>query len=171
MEAARPDRLEAYSLLLLTCQGRYLLLRRAAGKRFAPGRWTGIGGRVEPDELGRLRASALRELVEETGLPADAVTSFALRRVLVHARPGEPLTVLLYFTGTLGEPVLPECAEGTLAWVRAAEIADLDVIENTAQVIPRLIEDLARDPHGREPVVLGLARYAMDGSLERVVWA
>ena len=166
-----PAALEAYSMILLACRERYLLLRRAPGRRFAPGRWTGLGGRVEPGEFGDLWASALRELAEETGLRAEQVAAFALRRVLVHARPGDPLTVLLYFTGTLSEPVLPPSAEGTLAWVTAGEITGLDVIENTARVIPRLIEDLARDPEGREPVVLGAARYAPDGALERVVWA
>ena len=77
------------------------MLERAATKRMHPGLWTGMGGRVEADEMGDLTASALRELHEESGIGARDVTDFALRRVVFHARPGAPLTTLLYFTGTL----------------------------------------------------------------------
>lgn len=169
-DRARPPALEVYSMVLLAYGGRYLLLRRAATKRFAPGRWTGLGGRVEPEELADLHAAALREVQEETGIAPEQIAGLTLRRVLVQARPGAPLTLLLYFTGTLAEPVLPASDEGDLAWVTADEIAGLDVIDNTAQVLPLLIDGLTRDPAGREPPRLGVASYHPDGTLERIVW-
>lgn len=165
------DALAAYTVILLEHGGRYLLLRRAAGKAFAPGRWTGIGGRVEADETGALAASALRELAEETGIVAAQITPLVLRRALCHARPGGPLTVLLYYTARLAEPLLPPCSEGTLAWVAPEELAALDVIETTRPVLPLLVADMARDPLGREPVRLGAAAYDAAGTLRRVVWA
>ncbi len=138
-----------YSMILLTCESRYLLLQRAANKRFAPGRWTGLGGRVEPHEFDDLQSAARRELMEETGLTSDAVPELTLRRVLLHNRPGAPLTLLLYFTGRLAEPVTPTCPEGTLHWVTQENIPSLDIIENTAEVIPLLIEDLANTEDNR----------------------
>lgn len=161
----------AFSMILLACDDRYLLLRRAESKRFAPGKWTGLGGRIEPHELGDVRSAALRELWEETGLSENDVQYFSLRRVLLNNRPSEPLTLLLYFTGVLSEPVTLPCTEGTLHWVSSDEIGQYDLIDNAAAVIRLLIDDVARDRHGKAPVAVGAASYAIDDSLERIVWA
>lgn len=163
--------LEMFSLIVLTHEDRYLLLERAAWKRFSPLRWTGLGGRVEPHESGDLRASALRELAEESGLSESDVSHFTLRRLLLHDRATTPLTLLAFFTGTLANDVLPDCSEGTLHWVRADDFADLDIIESAAVVLPQLIEDLTRDPCGDERPRVGAAHYGPDGGIERVVWA
>jgi 8-oxo-dGTP diphosphatase len=119
----KPNGAALYTIIVLRHGGEYLLLERAAAKRMHPGLWTGMGGRVEADEMGDLTASALRELHEESGIGAHEVTNFTLRRVVFHARPGAPLTTLLYFTGTLMERVLPSCPEGTLAWICARAVA------------------------------------------------
>ena len=164
-------RFEAFSMILLAHDDRYLLLERALTKHFAPGRWTGVGGRVEPHEFGDLHASALRELTEETGLDEHDIAHFAMRRLLLHNRPAEPLTLLVYFTGLLAEPTVPDCTEGTLHWVSQAEFAALDIIENTALVLPSLIDDLTRDPSGIDRAHVGAAHYDDAGALERIVWA
>ncbi len=163
----------AYSMILLTCEGQYLLLERSATKRFAPGKWTGLGGRIGPDEFEDVHSAALRELREEAGIVPDQLSSFSLRRALLHNRPSEPLTLLLYFTGELGQQVLPDCPEGTLHWVHPNELDQHDLIDNAAVVIRLLIDDIARDPTGTEPVVVGAARYAPDGHLvaDAIVWA
>jgi len=96
---------------------------------------------------------------------------FTLRRALLHAKPGEPLTLLLYFTGSLPAPALPASPDGTLAWVTTGDLDSLDIIENTRLVIPLLIADLQRNPLGHEPVRVGAAHHHPNGRLERIVWA
>src|SRR5512142_615414 len=102
----KPNSINAFTVILLANQGQYLLLKRDASKRFAPNMWTGIGGRVEISEYEDVRAAALRELDEESGIQIGEIENFTLRRVLLHNRPGGPLTLLFYFTGCLVERVL-----------------------------------------------------------------
>lgn len=162
-----PNACAHYTTLFLLFGGRWLLLKRAAHKRFLPNRYTGLGGHVEADELGDLKRSVLRELFEETGLSESDLTHLTLRRMLTHNRPGEPLTVLFYFTAGLRTYALPECTEGTLYWALPRDFVTLDIIETTAQVLPKLVEDVARPLGGT--VRLGVAHYGPDG-LARVVW-
>lgn len=158
-----------FTTLFLLYGGQWLLLERAPTKRLLPNRYTGVGGRVEPDELGDLKGSALRELAEETGLGEADLENLTLRRMLSHNRPGEPLTVLLYFTAELKTYALPDCTEGTLHWVNPEDFAALDIIETTAHALPELVKDVAREPTGTETVRLGVAHYGVEG-LGRVVW-
>ena len=159
-----------YTTIFLTFGGKWLLLKRSPNKRLLPDRYTGLGGRVEADELGDLEGSVLRELFEEAGLEESNLTHLTLRRLLTHNRPGEPLTNLFYFTAALKNYALPDCTEGTLHWTEPKNFAKLDIIETTAQVLPRLLEDVAREPAGTQTVSLGAAHYGPDG-LERVIWA
>ncbi len=170
MIVSQPNALEAYTVALLEHGNRYLLLKRSSMKGFMPGRWTGIGGRVKDSEFNDLRSAALRELYEETGIEEDDIARFILRRVLLVARPGRALTVLLYFTGCLNRPLLPECNEGDLAWVEAEQIDALDVIESTRPVLPLLVADQKRDPEGSEPVQIGVGTFGQDGAFSGVVW-
>ena len=158
-----------YTTLFLLFEGEWLLLRRSPQKRFLPNRWTGLGGRVEADELGDLRRSVLRELTEETDLTEADLEHLTLRRMLSHNRPGEPLTVLFYFTAELRRYALPDCTEGTLHWRLPQDFSALDIIETTAQVLPRLVEDVTREPSGTDTVRLGVAHYET-AELTGVVW-
>lgn len=150
------------TVVVLIHADRVLLLRRASWKKLFPNRWTGLGGKVEPEELGDPLASAQRELFEETDLRPDELRDLRIQRALLMEKPDEGLLCLLYITGRTISARVPSCNDGSLAWVEPAALPDLDLIENTAAVLPRLIED-ARKPSGR--VLCGTARYDDQGRL------
>ncbi len=115
---------------------RVVLLERAAWKVFAPGRWTGIGGKLEGEEVTNPGSGALRELQEETGLTlADLCAWHFVADVL---DPGAEVR-LVYFTAVFPQEELPLCTEGTLHWVPITEYARYDLIENTRVVLDALL--------------------------------
>jgi 8-oxo-dGTP diphosphatase len=162
--------IEVYTVVFLCLDDRYLLLQRSPNKTFAPLRWTGIGGHVEPTELSSLRASALREVWEESGIEEKDIQNFILRRVLLTSRPGSTLGVLLYFTGELHQYILPTCPEGQLFWLSPDQFKSLDIIETTRPVLNCLVEDIKTDPHGSRPISTGLGIFNTQGSFQGVYW-
>ena len=169
MTYTAPNSFLLYTIIFLYRDDKFLLLQRAADKKFAPNRWTGVGGKVEADEYGDLSASALRELQEETGVPPSRLEAFTLRRVLYHNRLGESLMGLLYYTARY-EGKTPSCNEDSLYWKRSEEFASLDIIETTAFVLPYLVKDIDCDPEGLEPVQIGIAHYEVGQTLEGLSW-
>jgi len=168
MSPDAPNALAVYTVVMLADGERYLLLHRSPAKKFLPNLWTGLGGLVESHEYADLGRSALRELHEESGIEPGAIAHFALRRVLLHARAGGPLTLLLYYTAAWSSPSAPPCTEGTLHWVTRAQFAALAIIDTTRPVLPLLADDLRDDPRGERPVQLGVAVHH-DG-IAAVIW-
>ncbi|MDA0745919.1 MAG: NUDIX domain-containing protein [bacterium] len=126
--------LRVYVAVFLFRENRVLLLRRAKTKKFAPGRWTGVGGQVEVSELGNLEGAALREVAEETGLEANEIKDLQLRVVLTQPENGNVVN-LVFFTGQTGREDVGPCSEGTLHWVALEKVAKLDMVENAGQVL------------------------------------
>jgi 8-oxo-dGTP diphosphatase len=162
-----PIPIDLRTVLVLFHAGNLLLLRRAPWKRFAPDRWTGIGGKVEPNELADLTAAALRELFEETDLRPDEVIDVRLRRTLTFAHPEQGLVTLLYFSGVAATDRLPACNEGSLSWIAPAALPSLDLIDNTAVVLPLVVEDFQ---DCTTDVSCGVARYDAVGRLLEVIF-
>ncbi|MBV7334849.1 NUDIX domain-containing protein [Chloroflexi bacterium TSY] len=166
-----PNALNAFTVVLLRHNESYLLLQRSLTKRLHPGLWAAIGGRVEREELDNLSSAAQRELAEETGIKAPQVNDFTLQRVLLHARPGGPLTVLLYFTGTVDDLLpLPSSPEGTLAWIQREQIMERPLIDNMRSMVPLLIADMDQPSSLNRIVHLGIARYKPNGEFDGLVW-
>jgi len=123
---------------------RVVLLCRAAWKSFAPLRWTGIGGRMEGEEVTAPTAGALRELREETGLTLADLREW--RFVADILDPGAEVR-LVYFTAVYPAEQLPPCNEGTLHWVALSDYPGYDLIENTRVTLDAILTyDLPHTP-------------------------
>jgi 8-oxo-dGTP diphosphatase len=140
-----------------------LLFRR--NSRAIPDSWVGIGGHVEPAELGDPTAAVRRELYEEVGLTADDLSGLAFRYVALRDS-GIELRITYYFEATLraSAPAPTECPEGELRWFDLAEDHALEM-PPTARVafdhwrrsgrFDELIRSVVMSSDG--PVVLPLA--------------
>lgn len=120
---------EAYTVTFLTDRDpitRLVLLKRAASKKFAPNRLTGIGGKVEAGES--LLAAAHRELTEETGLRHVRLVEFA--RCVINGH-----RLLSYSHGRLTDDRLPACNEGSLHWTAVESLQGLDILANTKLIL------------------------------------
>ena len=106
--------------------------------RFA-GQWNGIGGHVEAGE--DIRAAALRELREETGLD---VPGLALRGVIHESGLLGHAHVVFVFAGRVErhEVRSPEALE--LCWHPIAQLGALRLVHDVALLLPRALA--AGDP-------------------------
>lgn len=135
-ERPLPEDVRSVVFLFSPDDTRVVLLQRAAWKGFASLRWTGIGGRLEGDEIAEPAIGALRELREETGLTLADLRAW--RFVADVLDPGAGVR-LVYFTAVFAGEQLPRCTEGTLHWVALADYPRYDVIENTRAVLDAIL--------------------------------
>ena len=134
-----PDDVRSVVFLVSSNRRRLVLLHRAEWKTFAPDRWTGIGGKLEGEEIAEPTLGALRELREETGLTLDDLSDWRFVADIVD--PGAEVRLVYYAAVFAGEQ-LPPCNEGTLHWVPLSDYHTYDLIDNTCIVLDALV---ARD--------------------------
>ncbi len=115
------------TLIFLRQADSYLLIKGSATKRLWPNKYNGIGGHVDrgEDALG----SAVRELLEETGLRADL---WLCGTVIVDA--GDVGVGLYVFTGSPTGGTLRASAEGNPEWVPYARVSGLPALRRSANV-------------------------------------
>jgi len=146
---------------------RVLLLERAGTARFAPRKWTGVGGRVEPHELNGVEAAALREIDEETGLKASDLRGLRVRFVLTLPEAGG-VSVLVFCAAETDRHEVGPCSEGTLHWTSVDALHEIDLIENARRILTALIQD-RRSGKSPEAVRYGVCRCDGDGKVTE--WA
>ena len=98
----------------------YLMLHRVKKANDAShGKWIGVGGKCEADESPD--ECMLREVKEETGLE---IIRWHYRGIVTFISDTWPNEYMHLFTATAwrGEPDMSIDAEGTLAWIRKADL-------------------------------------------------
>lgn len=123
---------------------RFVALKRAPVMSFAPNRYTGIGGSVEPGES--YDEAALRELEEETGITHSQLTNF--RQIATFTFKGGDGTYwdkgyeTAYFDAVYNTEELPDCNEGDLEWIDYDQLDQFDIINDTREALDLFVESV-----------------------------
>lgn len=111
-----------------------LLMKRSPHKRVFPNQYNGLGGHIERGE--DPLAGARREIREEAGLDVREVRL----RAVNHIDAGKTSGILLFvFTAISDTREVTANDEGTLHWIRIADVSALDLVEDLPVLLPRVL--------------------------------
>jgi 8-oxo-dGTP diphosphatase len=135
-----------------------LLLHRAWDRILHPGLWTGVGGHVEPSELGDPTTSCLREIAEETSIGQGELSEFRLRYIMLRQQ-GTEIRQQYVFIGITKTRRLRETDEGALEWIPVSDILQLDLIPTTRLLLKHF---LSTPPGSRSAIWVGVVSDSRD---------
>jgi 8-oxo-dGTP diphosphatase len=123
-------------LVIATRENDVLLLQRAMHKKLWPGLYNAPGGHVEPGET-PIEAAA-RELTEETGLHADALT---LRGLLIgDAVENLPGVMVFIYHARVKGALHAHNAEGVPHWFPRSKLSDLPTLPDLPLILRHVLD-------------------------------
>lgn len=113
--------------ILIFSEGKVLLVKRPMTKKVNPGKYSGIGGKVEQKES--YLQAAKRELKEETGLEIENLRPYGVTQSVAPSFGAE--WVHVNFIATLPKPItLPSSEEGDFQWIEPLSVDKLDMVSD-----------------------------------------
>lgn len=134
----------------LTWNDQMLLIERSKNKKIAPGKWFGVGGHMEPEEINNPYEAIYREIYEETGIDKSKIISLDLKYIIFNRFEEDEIVVNHIFFGEVSAPYVVPNHEGTLHWV------DIETAQEkmSHHVISKVLNHYIRDK--REEMLLGV---------------
>lgn len=126
--------LSNYVCAFLENDGRLLLMKRAADRKLNPNYWSGIGGKIEPDELNDPHWACLREIWEETGIVSENIRNLELRYIITRRHEKRISQSYIYFGESKTDRVA-DTDEGKLYWIPKAEVVDKEYTPTYREMI------------------------------------
>jgi len=139
------------TLVFIRDGDRYLLIHKKKKDSFGFGKLNGVGGHIEKGE--DPYGSALREILEETGLKVDHLNLSAILFIDTNDSPG--IEVFLFGAEFAGGE-LRHSDEGNLVWMTLDEIK---LSSQTLEDVPFLIETCSQHVYGQKPAII---KYSYD---------
>lgn len=122
-------------LCFVTAGDEVLLLKGAPHKKIWAGKYNGLGGHVEHGET--VQAAARREIEEESGVP---IANLRLRGVVTIDTGDAAAGIGLFvFTAEAFSRATRASNEGTLEWVRPADLPTLNTVEDLPVLLPLVL--------------------------------
>ncbi|GAA1746113.1 8-oxo-dGTP diphosphatase [Luedemannella helvata] len=117
------------------------------------GHYNGLGGKLESDE--DVVSGIRREIYEESGLVADAVTLRGTISWPGFGRAGEDWFGFIFRIDEWRGEAYPGNDEGTLHWVKIADLESLPMWDSDHLFLPMVFDDDPRSFHGWMPFHAG----------------
>lgn len=141
--------------ILIFSQGKVLLVKRPLSKKVNPGKYSGIGGKVEPEES--YLQAVKRELKEETGLEIENIRPYGVTQSVDPQSGAE--WVHVNFMATIPEMILfPISEEGEFFWIDPLTVENLDMVNDLKAYCQILSKNM-------QAKVLGHFTFSADGKL------
>lgn len=122
------------TLCFVTHGSDVLLLKRGPERRVFPNKYNGVGGHIERDE--DALSGAVREIMEETGLPVHAPLFCGVSHIDAGEASG---IILLIFRAEAVTRDFIDSVEGKLEWIPRASVLEYDLVEDLPALIPRVL--------------------------------
>jgi 8-oxo-dGTP diphosphatase len=115
-----------------------MLYRNKKDKDIHEGKWSGLGGKVEPGESPR--ECIIREIKEEANLDVELPR---LKSIITFPDyvDGDTWIVFIYRIDEFKGELIQDCPEGELAWKKANSLNSLNMWEGDKVFIKTLFED------------------------------
>lgn len=125
------------TLCYLIRDGQWLMLLRNKKKNdINAGKWIGVGGKIEPGETPR--EGMRREIYEETGLHVSHLDYRGIIYFIYEKKDAEKIWT---YTANDFDGNPTECNEGTLAWIPAKDVLNLELWDGDRIFLEKLLKN------------------------------
>ncbi len=145
------------SLMNFTCaflihDEKMLLMKRGADRAINPNFWSGVGGKMEANEINSPYEACLREMNEETRLSADDLYDLSLKYIIIRRHKDAIRQSYIYF-GTAKTNKISCTDEGELFW-----IPNHDILNRTfTATYTEMLKHYLSEGQQTQQVVVGVA--------------
>ena len=118
--------------------GKYILMKRSAKKKYAPNKIHPFGGKMEMDE--NPYVGAIREIKEEVGIEIE---NLKLEAVIYEQMPDKNLKanwLVFYFSADYKSGEIIKSEEGEIVYLTADEIKKSDLFPSVASIIDNILD-------------------------------